>query len=75
MQVAQNSRRLVEEATRDSNSINAIAAVTMLFLLGTFVAVWLARKSPRMANSLTDICGSLSWLRLCSSGRLLPYRD
>lgn len=39
IQVAQDSRTLAQKATRDSTSMKAIAAVTMCFLPGTFVAV------------------------------------
>lgn len=39
IQIAQDSRTLAQQATRDSTSMKAIAAVTMCFLPGTFVAV------------------------------------
>lgn len=37
--IAHDSRTLAQQATRDSTSMKAIAAVTMCFLPGTFVAV------------------------------------
>lgn len=37
--LAEDTKTLAEKATRDSNSMKAIAAVTMFFLPGTFVAV------------------------------------
>ena len=38
-QIAEDSRRIAEEAKKDSSSMITIAAVTMLFLPGTFVSV------------------------------------
>lgn len=40
IQIAQDSRTLARKATRDSTSMKAIAAVTMCFLPGTFIAVY-----------------------------------
>ena len=42
MGIAEDSRTLARKATRDSTSMKAIAAVTMCFLPGTFVASLLA---------------------------------
>lgn len=49
IQIAQDSRTLAQKATRDSTSMKAIAAVTMCFLPGTFVAV-----RSRQANEWCD---------------------
>lgn len=37
--ISRSSEELAKKAVRDSNSMKAIAAVTMFFLPGTFVAV------------------------------------
>lgn len=53
--IASTSKRIAEEAKRDSSSMITIAAMTMLFLPGTFVSV-----STLLPNSI----------ELCSSTRL-----
>jgi hypothetical protein len=57
--IARDSRTLAEESKRDSTSMNAIAAVTMVFLPGTFTAV----------STLFSYLGSLL---SSSTGRFLP---
>jgi hypothetical protein len=50
IQIAHDSRTLAQKATRDSTSMKAIAAVTMCFLPGTFVAVSLNASWLLQAN-------------------------
>ena len=51
--IARTSKRIAEEAKRDSSSMITIAAMTMLFLPGTFVSV-----SAPVPNSLA-LCWSI----------------
>lgn len=53
IQIAQDSRTLAQKATRDSTSMKAIAAVTMCFLPGTFVAVRFSRFFLSIKQGLT----------------------
>ena len=51
IQLAKDSKTLAEKATRDSTSMKAIAAVTMFFLPGTFVAVSITRQHLKPSGS------------------------
>lgn len=47
IQIARDSKTLAEQTTKDSTSMKAIAAVTMFFLPGTFIAVSLTTSCNR----------------------------
>lgn len=67
-QLARDTKALAEQATKDGNAMKAIAAVTMFFLPGTFVAVSLScRRSEPSESSQRLTCSTrLSSQHLCS---------
>lgn len=68
IQIARDSRTLAEQTTRDSTSMKAIAAVTMFFLTGTFVAVSLNPTSDANVELTKIGCA-------CNAYVLVPCRS
>ena len=66
IQIAYDSRMLAQKATRDSTSMKAIAAVTMCFLPGTFVAINPSFDHPTVFPVLTteQVCLRNTYVRL-----------
>lgn len=62
IQIASDSRTLAQEAKRDSTSMKAIAAVTMSFLPGTFVASLFAMPMFDWNAPTNDYVSSRFWI-------------